>query len=611
MGRPPFNNRPHGSRTPASSANAEMPPVKRSAKIHKQPRKGLREFRIVVRNLPFATTKEELTELFARIGPVKEVELPKSKDARFPKSCAGFGFVQYNSRNVAREAVEKLNFSQFKGRKIAVDWSLSKDEYISKNVTNERERLLKKAEKFAKPNGADGRSDVNFDDNDVKSEPEDDDEEIAGGTDDEEEAAADDVKMEADSDDSDVSDEEDDEQAEETDEDQSGSDLEEEEEEEEEDVKPMVVKSEASAPKKKPKDTATEEGRVIFLRNVPFDISNEELKEQMGQYGEVVFAIMCKFPGTEQPTGNAFVHFKNKEAADKCLEELEISGIFLNDRIVEGHRAVPREEAAKFEKKTKKEGKDNRNLKLLRVSLIRPGTAQARGMSEEDAELRQRLIEAAKLKLKNLHMFVSTKRLAIHNLPFTYRDSDLHELCLKHATKNARIRESRVMRNAKGKDAHGHTILGKSKGFGFVEFADHVDALTCLRNLNNNPEVFTDKRRPIVEFSVENLNALRIQEKRRQAKENPTENGGANKPLDRKRMADQLAVQRTKREISREGLKALPKKFGEKIRHRDLKAGPLKNPKGKKGAMPAHLQGVRLNKFKKKGGKGKGGGKKR
>lgn len=73
---------------------------------------------------------------------------------------------------------------------------------------------------------------------------------------------------------------------------------------------------------------------------------------------------------------------------------------------------MPREEASKFEKKAK-QGKDNRNLKLLRVSLVRPGTAQARGMSEEDAQLRQRLVEAAKTKLKHLHMFVSTKRLAV------------------------------------------------------------------------------------------------------------------------------------------------------------------------------------------------------
>lgn len=31
---------------------------------------------------------------------------------------------------------------------------------------------------------------------------------------------------------------------------------------------------------------------------------------------------------------------------------------------------------------------------------------------------------------------------------------------------------------------------GKSKGFGFVSFKSHDDALQCLRKLNNNPSVF-------------------------------------------------------------------------------------------------------------------------
>lgn len=47
-----------------------------------------------------------------------------------------------------------------------------------------------------------------------------------------------------------------------------------------------------------------------------------------------------------------------------------------------------------------------------------------------------------------------------------------------------------------------------SKGFGFVEFAEHQHALKAVRFLNNNPEIFTTEKRPIVEFSVENMVAL-------------------------------------------------------------------------------------------------------
>lgn len=39
------------------------------------------------------------------------------------------------------------------------------------------------------------------------------------------------------------------------------------------------------------------------------------------------------------------------------------------------------------------------------------------------------------------------------------------------------------------KPSLGHP-LGKSKGFGFLSFKNHEDALACLRKVNNNPHVF-------------------------------------------------------------------------------------------------------------------------
>jgi RNA recognition motif-containing protein len=75
-----------------------------------------------------------LKRFFETHGFVKDVQLPKCKDRRYPNSCAGFAFIQYSSRNAAREAVDDLNFKEFKGRKIAVDWAMNKDEYVSKTL---------------------------------------------------------------------------------------------------------------------------------------------------------------------------------------------------------------------------------------------------------------------------------------------------------------------------------------------------------------------------------------------------------------------------------------------------------------------------------------------
>lgn len=39
------------------------------------------------------------------------------------------------------------------------------------------------------------------------------------------------------------------------------------------------------------------------------------------------------------------------------------------------------------------------------------------------------------------------------------------------------------------KPSLGHP-LGKSKGYGFLSFKNHDEALNCLRKVNNNPTVF-------------------------------------------------------------------------------------------------------------------------
>jgi nucleolar protein 4 len=65
---------------------------------------------------------------------------------------------------------------------------------------------------------------------------------------------------------------------------------------------------------------------------------------------------------------------------------------------------------------------------------------------------------------------------------------------------------------------------GKSKGFGFLSFKRHEHALEVLRKLNNNPEVFSANHRPIVSFSIEDMNVLKIKEKRQERSmlNNPT-----------------------------------------------------------------------------------------
>lgn len=50
------------------------------------------------------------------------------------------------------------------------------------------------------------------------------------------------------------------------------------------------------------------------------------------------------------------------------------------------------------------------------------------------------------------------------------------------------------MRQVKGDNAKGKPILGRSCGYGFVAFKEHTAALQCLKQMNNNPHMFTNER---------------------------------------------------------------------------------------------------------------------
>ncbi len=68
--------------------------------------------KLYVGNLGYSTNKEELEDLFAEYGQVREVRIIEGK---------GFGFVEMSSREEAEKAKEGLDGSDFKGFTLKVD----------------------------------------------------------------------------------------------------------------------------------------------------------------------------------------------------------------------------------------------------------------------------------------------------------------------------------------------------------------------------------------------------------------------------------------------------------------------------------------------------------
>ena len=74
--------------------------------------------KLYVGNLSFATTDEQLAELFAQAGSVESARIITDRDTGRSK---GFGFVEMSSDTEAASAIEKFNGFTADGRQLTVN----------------------------------------------------------------------------------------------------------------------------------------------------------------------------------------------------------------------------------------------------------------------------------------------------------------------------------------------------------------------------------------------------------------------------------------------------------------------------------------------------------
>lgn len=150
-----------------------------------------------------------------------------------------------------------------------------------------------------------------------------------------------------------------------------------------------------------------------------------------------------------------------------------------------------------------------------------------------------------KQKLRNPNFAVSLNRLSVRNVPLQLTDKELRQLCynttkveckkLGKKVGNITLKQARIERDSSKFDRDG---LPKSRGFGFVQFVDPDHALICLRALNNNPTIWGQQKRPIVEFALEDARKLLIHRKRKEKNVGKSEKTGtAKKTAEQEAMA--------------------------------------------------------------------------
>ncbi|XP_022437570.1 RNA-binding protein 28 isoform X3 [Delphinapterus leucas] len=492
----------------------------KSPKKELQPKKAKvadKKARLIIRNLSFKCSEDDLKTVFAQFGAVLEVNIPRKPDGKM----RGFAFVQFKNLLEAGKALKSMNMKEIKGRTVAVDWAVAKDKYKntqSASVTGEKKRPEPKCQELGQENGRE-EEDMEEEENDGGYDDDEDDEEEEEDEENRESKLTKPVQIQkravkraAPAESSEEEHSDDDSDLEERDSMDGGEDLAQSDADTEEQEEGVSKKK-----KKRKLPSDVNEGKTVFIRNLSFDSEEEDLGELLQQFGDLKYVRIVLHPDTEHSKGCAFAQFMTQEAAQKCLEaaspETESGGLKLDGRQLKVDLAVTRDEAAKLRTKKVKKPTGTRNLYLAREGLIRAGTKAAEGVSAADMAKRERFELLKHQKLKDQNIFVSRTRLCLHNLPKAVDDKQLRKLLLNatRGEKGVRIKECRVMRGLKG--AHGK-INGQSLGYAFAEFQEHEHALAALRHINNNPEIFGPQKRPIVEFSLEDRRKLKIKELR-------------------------------------------------------------------------------------------------
>ncbi|MDP2436235.1 MAG: hypothetical protein Q8P67_10865, partial [archaeon] len=376
-----------------------------------------RRCRLIVRNLPFKARADILQKHFEQCGQVTEVNIPSKPDG----TKCGFGFVQFRHPSEAAAAIGKLNASTLLDRSIVVDWSLPKDKFEALKSKQQAEGASQRPpEQFkAAPLPSDDATDSD-DGEDAQDEVDDAQDEGVEEADSEEEAP---VKG------------------------KKASDLW---------TPAEPPKPNLQIRRKLDRDIP---GASLFIRNISFETTEEDLKEAFEAFAPVRRVLLVRDPITKLPRGNGFVHFRTAEDASRVLEETKdipsdtklpipkkkaspTTHLLIqhlgSSLVVDGRRLIllPSLKREEVKDVTEKRGKtvqseDSRGLRLAKEGFIEEGTPAAEGLTQSDLNRRKTAWVEKKQKLLNPNFFVSSTRLSIRNLPVSLDEKALKQLVIK------------------------------------------------------------------------------------------------------------------------------------------------------------------------------------
>ncbi|KIW91158.1 uncharacterized protein Z519_08053 [Cladophialophora bantiana CBS 173.52] len=532
--------------------------------------------KLIVRNLPWSIkTSEDLSMLFRSYGKVKHAVVPK----KGPKEQYGFGIVVLRGKKNAERALAGVNGKEVDGRTLAVDWAVDKktwEELQHSNPENEQP-------------AQDDRTADEQDESDAR----------AGGCVDE--GTNSDKEAEVDEDFNQTSDPVGDSEQESLDELDTENDEEDMESETESTTSGPEAhgnKNDASVFVRNLPFTTDDDllrqhfsafGPIRYAR-VVYDPETERSKGT----GFVCFfniddakACVKGAPRHEMPSEPATNNKKRRGESLKHSilenEAVDTSGRYtLEGRVLQVSRALSREDAERraSEASAKRDirDRDKRRLYLLSEGSIPRGSKLHEQLGKAEIDLRESSARQRQRLIKsNPNLCLSLTRLSVRNLPRGIGSKELKALAreavvgfakdvkaglrqplskeelrrggseMQEAERRRKLSGKGIVKQAKVvfEDKEGSKVkegAGRSRGYGFIEYVSHRNALAGLRWLNGHmvkPENAGAERgkRLIVEFAIENAQVIQ----RRSERERKAREGGRTKAKDSKQDMSEIS----------------------------------------------------------------------
>ncbi|KAJ3044977.1 hypothetical protein HDV00_012396 [Rhizophlyctis rosea] len=102
--------------------------------------------KLVVRNVPFEATKKDIRQLFSTFGHLKTVRLPRKFDGQH----RGFAFIDFLTKQEAKNAFESLGATHLYGRHLVLEWAQEEEDEVEALRGKTKRGYVKEGETLGK-----------------------------------------------------------------------------------------------------------------------------------------------------------------------------------------------------------------------------------------------------------------------------------------------------------------------------------------------------------------------------------------------------------------------------------------------------------------------------